>query len=87
MCSPMPGMLTALDKLMNESMNTMTDWIKEEWKDIEEWPEEAGRMSAQADQKQGEHRIPGQKGLSSDLPRDPWGRARTHCEKMQPGCV
>lgn len=58
MCSPMPGMLKALDKLMNESMNTMTDcWIKEEWKDIEEWPEEAGQMSAQADQKQGEHSL------------------------------
>ena len=33
MCSPMPRMLKGLSKLMNESMNTMTDWVKEEWKD------------------------------------------------------
>lgn len=26
-------MLKGLSKLMNESMNTMTDWVKEEWKD------------------------------------------------------
>lgn len=32
--SPMPGMLKGLEKcLMNESMNTMADWINEEWKD------------------------------------------------------
>ena len=48
MCSPMPGMLKGLDKLMNESMNTKTDRIKKEWEDIEEW---------QADQKQGEHSL------------------------------
>lgn len=42
MCSPMPGMLKGLDKLMNESMNTKTDWIKEEWEDIEEWPGRPG---------------------------------------------
>ena len=29
----MPRMLKGLSKLMNESMNTMTDWVKEEWKD------------------------------------------------------
>lgn len=57
MCSPMPGMLKGLDKLMNESMNTKTDRIKKEWEDIEEWPQEARWMSAQADQKQGEHSL------------------------------
>lgn len=29
----MPGILKGLSKLMNESMNTMTEWVKEEWKD------------------------------------------------------
>lgn len=87
----MPGMLKGLDKLMNESMNTKTDWIKEEWEDIEEWPWRPGgwvpRQTRSKESTAWRGWILGQKGLSSDLPRDPWGGAGTQCEKMQPGCV
>lgn len=49
-------------------------------------------MSAQADQKQGEHSwrrlgSGSERARQRSLPRDPWGGAGTHCEQMQPGCV
>ena len=85
-------MLKGLDKcLMNESMNTMADWINEEWKDrgmaggdwVDEcpgraearraWLEEAGFLVS--------------KGSAALSPETLRGGARTHCEKMQLGCM